>query len=84
MTQHNIIHMETLVWFTLETATENAYWWSRGLEAIPSEDGIRDKLWEPTYCTAIKGIPENPDRPNECWQVTNRFDPRVAKGDNYV
>jgi len=72
-----MITIETLTWFNFETATQNAYWWSKGLEAVLSESRTeRMKLWEPTYCTAMKGVPYDSDFPDDCWYVTNRFDPR--------
>jgi len=31
------------------------------------------------YETLIKGEPANPNKPEECWAVTNRYDPRIVK-----
>lgn len=33
------------------------------------------------YWTTIKGEPCNSSRPEECWAITNRFDPKVRKED---
>jgi hypothetical protein len=31
------------------------------------------------YWTTVKGEPCNPAVPEECWAITNRFDPNVRK-----
>lgn len=33
------------------------------------------------YCTYVKGEPHDPTVPEECWALTNRFDPKVRKED---
>ena len=30
-----------------------------------------------TYWTAIKGMPDVDASPEECWAITNKYDPRV-------
>lgn len=34
------------------------------------------------YETAIKGPPAEPDKPNACWAITNRYDPRIEHNEN--
>ncbi len=31
------------------------------------------------YYTSIKGLPAKPNIPEECWAITNRFDPTVRE-----
>jgi len=33
-----------------------------------------------TYWTSIKGEPIDPEVPEECWAITNKFDPAVRAG----
>jgi len=62
---------------TYEEANLIAYCWSHGL----CTSGIPLTLAD--YNTAVKGEPEDINFPDECWAVTNKFDPRVVKDNNY-
>jgi hypothetical protein len=33
------------------------------------------------YWTTVKGEPCNPEVPEECWAITNHFDPKVREED---
>lgn len=51
-------------WWTLEDANEASQLWTK----IHKE-----------YCTCLKGEPYDPEMPEECWAVTNAFDPGVRR-----
>ena len=63
---------------TLTTATKVANHWTKCESSI---DGFIYKDWRSEYNTAIKGEPADSRYPEECWAVTNKFDPRVARGE---
>jgi len=65
----------------LDTATELANIWTncKGLDDTDYTKSPHN--WRKEYNTAMPGEPKYPSEPDMCWAVTNRFDPRVAKGE---
>ena len=55
------------------------YWWSLE-EAIELSNKLSKK--HKVYFTQIKGEPDNPKIPDQCWAMTNRYDPNVIKNTN--
>lgn len=67
---------------TFEHATETANCWSKGISKVDGSDRTcYPWYWRKEYNTAIRGEPLNPDYPELCWAATNKFDPRVVKGE---
>ena len=64
-------------WWTFEKATEIANQIS-ARQDICGDPELYDFI-KGQYITAIKGEPDDPSRPEECWALTNRYDPRVVK-----
>ena len=72
-----MIEHTTKYTYTLETATELANAWTKCRDS----SGVEFKKWRREYNTAIRVVPQDSRYPDMCWAVTNRFDPRVAKGE---
>jgi hypothetical protein len=62
-------------WWTFESAKEKANILSKGGD-IHGDPSLYADL-KKQYVTFIKGAPHDPTYPNECWAITNKFDPRV-------
>ena len=70
-----ILLFTTETTYTFEKATEIANRWSKAESSIDGDI----VCWNKEYNTAIKSIPADPSRPEECWAVSNMFDPRVIR-----
>jgi hypothetical protein len=61
------------------------FWWTFevGMAQISKEEGYfrlsNISNGFKAYETLIKGAPVDPNKPEECWAVTNRYDPRIVK-----
>ena len=54
------------------------HWWA--FEKAIKLAKIPTMINEPNqYYSVVKGEPNDPQRPEECWAITNRYDPRVMK-----
>lgn len=58
-------------WYTYEEAVKASKDYSKNCSPVGSFYGM--------YCSIVKGEPNDPNRPEECWAVTNRYDQRVAR-----
>ena len=57
---------------------QGAFCWTEK-EAM-SHSNMRTKL-DKQYFTSVKGKPCDTNTPEECWAITNRFDPTVREED---
>jgi hypothetical protein len=54
------------------------YWWTFEMAIKRAKD--QTMIIRPNqYFSVVKGEPDDLKRPEECWAVTNRYDPRVMK-----
>ena len=63
-------------WWTAEKAQELANTISRGGDILG--DPSLYAYLKNQYVTSIKGPPFSEALPDECWAITNKFDPRVC------
>jgi hypothetical protein len=54
------------------------YWWTfeRAIKLAKAQTRVNNPN---QYFSVVKGEPNDPERPEECWAITNRHDPRVMK-----
>lgn len=59
------------------------FWWTYDQAVKEANKHCKTKNKEHpffgTYVSIVKGEPNNPNKPEECWAVTNRYDPRVSR-----
>lgn len=64
----------------MATEYTSLFWWTEEqIDRIVKKYSSKEAFahFYGLYCTGVKGEPMKPDRPDECWAVTNRYDPRV-------